>query len=84
MHSRKLATLAEDALADVKARDIRLMDVRKSTTVTDYMIIASGTSDRHVRSIADRLIERATAAGCAPLGVEGQGSRDADALSLAA
>jgi ribosome-associated protein len=74
VHSRKLATLAENALADVKARDIRLMDVRKSTTVTDYMIIASGTSDRHVRSIADRLVERATAAGCKPLGVEGQES----------
>jgi ribosome-associated protein len=74
VHSRKLATLAEDVLADLKARDIRLIDVRNSTTVTDYMIIASGTSDRHVRSIADRLIERATVAGCAPLGVEGQES----------
>jgi ribosome-associated protein len=72
VHSGKLAILAQDVLADVKARDVRLMDVRKSTTVTDYMIIASGTSDRHVRSIADRLIERATAAGCEPMGVEGQ------------
>lgn len=71
MHSRKLATLAEAALDDMKARDIRVIDVRKLTTVTDYMVIASGTSDRHVRSLADRVIEKATAAGCKPLGTEG-------------
>lgn len=71
MHSKKLASLAEAALEDMKARDVRVMDVRKLTTVTDFMILASGTSDRHVRSIADRLVERATAAGCEPLGVEG-------------
>jgi ribosome-associated protein len=72
VHSRKLAALAEHALGDLKAREIRVMDVRRITPVTDFMIIASGTSDRHVRSIADRVVERATAAGCAPLGVEGQ------------
>jgi ribosome-associated protein len=59
-------------LEDMKARDIRVIDVRKLTTVTDFMIIASGTSDRHVRSIASRLVERATEAGCAPLGIEGE------------
>jgi ribosome-associated protein len=72
VHSKKLATLAETALEDMKARDIRVIDVRKLTTVTDYMIVASGTSDRHVRSIADRVVERATAAGCEPLGMEGE------------
>lgn len=72
MHSRQVLSLAENALADVKAREVRVMDVRKLTTVTDYMIIASGTSDRHVRSIADRLVEKATTAGEPPLGVEGQ------------
>ncbi len=71
MHSRKLATLAESALEDMKARDVRVIDVRKLTTVTDYMIIASGTSDRHVRSMADRVIADATTAGCKPLGTEG-------------
>lgn len=72
MHSRKLASLAESALEDMKARDIRVIDVRKLTTVTDYMVIASGTSDRHVRSMADRVVEKATAAGCEPLGTEGE------------
>ena len=72
MHSKKLAILAEAALDDMKARDVRVIDVRKLTTVTDYMVIASGTSDRHVRSMADRVIEKATAAGCRPLGTEGE------------
>ncbi len=72
MHSRQVLSLAENALADVKAREVRVMDVRKLTTVTDYMIIASGTSARHVRSIANRLVEKATTAGEPPLGIEGQ------------
>jgi ribosome-associated protein len=72
VQSRKLAALVEAALDDMKARDVRLIDVRKLTTVTDYMIIASGNSDRHVRSIADRIVERATEAGCKPLGTEGE------------
>lgn len=72
MQSKKLASLTASALDDMKARDIRVIDVRKLTTVTDYMIIASGTSDRHLRSIADRVVERATEAGCTPMGTEGE------------
>jgi ribosome-associated protein len=72
VHSKKLATLVQVALEDMKARDIRVIDVRKLTSVTDYMIIASGTSDRHVRSIADRVVEKAAAAGCDPFGMEGE------------
>jgi len=72
VQSKKLASLAKAALDDVKARDVRVIDVRKLTTVADYMIIATGTSDRHVRSIADRVAERATQAGCKPLGLEGE------------
>lgn len=72
MQSKKLLALAESALEDVKARDVRVMDVRKMTTVADYLVIASGTSDRHVRSLAARVVERAKEAGCPPLGIEGQ------------
>jgi len=72
VHSKKLASLAEAALEDMKAREVRVIDVRKLTTVTDYMIIATGTSDRHVRSIAGRVVERATVAGCKPMGLEGE------------
>ncbi len=76
MRSRKLAELATEALEDLKARDIRVLDVRRQTSVADYMVIATGTSDRHVKSIADRVVERATAAGCPPLGVEGKSTAE--------
>ena len=71
MQSDELVKLAVDALEDLKARDIRVFDVRKLTAITDFMVVASGTSDRHVRSIADHVLERATEAGQPPLGVEG-------------
>jgi ribosome-associated protein len=70
--AKKLLSLARDALADVKAKDVRVLDVRELTTVADYLVVASGTSDRHVKSLADRVVERATAAGVKPLGVEGR------------
>lgn len=72
VQGRQLAALAEAALDEVKARDVRVIDVRKLTTLADFMIIATGTSDRHVRSLAERVVERATAAGCKPLGIEGE------------
>jgi ribosome-associated protein len=60
-----------DALSDMKARDVTVLDVRQMTTITDTMIIASGTSDRHVRSLAEVVIERCKAQGQRPIGVEG-------------
>jgi ribosome-associated protein len=69
-----LLKLATTALSDLKAQDVRVLDVRRLTSITDHMVVASGTSGRHVRSIADRLIEAAKKAGQAPLGVEGQES----------
>lgn len=60
------------ALEDLKALDIRVLDVRELTAITDTMIIASGTSDRHVKALADRVRESAKAAGQPPLGVEGE------------
>jgi ribosome-associated protein len=59
------------ALEDMKAVNIKILDVRGVTDVSDCMVIASGTSDRHVKSIADRVVERAKAAGFRPFGVEG-------------
>jgi ribosome-associated protein len=72
MHSEALLQLAQSSLEDLKARDIHALDVRLLTTVTDYLLIASGTSDRHVKSMADQLIENAKLAGQLPLGVEGR------------
>ena len=61
-----------DALEEVKALDIQVLDVRKLTTITDTMIIASGRSDRQVKALADKVIERAKQLGIPPLGVEGE------------
>ena len=59
------------ALEDMKAANVRVLDVRGLTDIADTMVIASGTSDRHVRSIAERVVEKAKAAGFRPLGTEG-------------
>jgi ribosome-associated protein len=71
VQTQAILELATEALEDMKARDVRVMDVGQLTSITDYMIIASGTSDRHVRSIASRLVDRAKEAGYPALGVEG-------------
>ncbi len=55
----------------MKAVNVKLLDVRALTDITDAMIVASGNSDRHVRAIADRVLEKAREAGRRPLGVEG-------------
>lgn len=72
MNSEQLCTLIIDALDDVKAQDITKLDVRKMTTVTDYMIVASGTSNRHVKALVDNVSEKAREAGHKPIGVEGE------------
>jgi ribosome-associated protein len=67
-----LEKLVLTALDEMKAVNIKLLDVRGLTDIADAMIVASGTSDRHVRAIADRVIEAAKNQGNRPLGVEGQ------------
>src|SRR5579863_418596 len=59
------------ALDDIKAVNGRVLDVRGLTDIADTMVIASGNSDRHVRSIAERVVEKAKAAGFRPFGTEG-------------
>jgi ribosome-associated protein len=61
-----------DALEDMKAENPVVLDVRGRTTITDLMVFASGTSRRHVKSLADNVIEKAREAGLKPLGVEGE------------
>jgi ribosome-associated protein len=61
-----------DALADMKAVDVKALDVRGITDITDMMVVASGTSDRHVKSIADRVLQRCKEAGFRPYGIEGE------------
>ena len=71
-----IARLVVDALTDLKAQDIAVLEVSRMTSITDYMIIASGTSDRHVKSLSDRVVEAAKKAGVMPVGVEGESTRD--------
>src|SRR3569833_4740259 len=66
---RELALAALDAL---KAKDVKVLAVRTLTGITDYMIIASGTSSRHVKSLAASVVEKAKQAGSRPLSVEGE------------
>lgn len=76
MNLEELTKLVVDALEDMKAVDIKQIDVRGKTAITDLMVIASGTSDRHIKSLADNVVIKAKEAGLQPLGVEGQDSRD--------
>ncbi len=74
--SATLKALVINALDDMKALEIKVLDVRGLTDVADTMVIASGTSDRHVRSVAQKLVEKTKAAGFRPHGVEGQQDSD--------
>lgn len=76
MHIDTLKSLALDALEELKARDITQLDVSSLTEVTDLMLIASGTSTRHVAALAQNVVEKAKAAGLAPRGVEGGDNAD--------
>ena len=68
----KLQTLVIDALEDLKAGDIRYLNLEGVTGFTDRMVFASGTSSRHVKSIAQSVVEACKQAGLSPLGVEGE------------
>ena len=72
MNSEQLSDLVVDALDDIKGQDIVKLDVRDMTTVTDYMVVASGTSNRHVQALVENVTEKAAQAGHKPIGVEGE------------
>jgi ribosome-associated protein len=74
MQEVELKQLALDALADLKGNDIRCLDVRAQTDVTDYMILVSGTSSRHIAALANNVLAEATKVGVKARGVEGQQS----------
>lgn len=72
MQLDELKQLVITAIEDLKGENIVVLDVSDKTSVTDLMIIASGTSSRHVKSIADNVVEEAKKAGVMPLGMEGE------------
>lgn len=63
--------VARGALDDLKARDVTVIDVRDLTSVTDTMIICTGTSNRHVKALAHAVVDGCKEAGFRPLGIQG-------------
>ncbi|MEQ5836876.1 ribosome silencing factor [Marinobacter sp. R17] len=76
MQAEQLRDTVVNALEEVKAQDISVIDVRDRTSVTDYMVIASGTSSRHVRSLAESVITEVKSQGVRSANVEGGENSD--------
>ncbi|MGA9853559.1 MAG: ribosome silencing factor [Gammaproteobacteria bacterium] len=72
MQAETLRDLVMEALQDMKGLDIRTLDVRGITVLTDFMVIASGTSDRHVKSLARNVLDKAREQGVRAMGIEGE------------
>ncbi len=72
MKLEQLKKLVITALEDLKASNIKVLDVRGLSNVTDLMVIASGNSDRQVKALANNVIEEAKQKGHPPIGVEGE------------
>lgn len=72
MEADTLTNLMLDALDDLKAKDVQVLDVRGKTSVTDFMVVASGTSNRHVKALSENVLEKAKIAGVKALGMEGE------------
>ena len=71
-----LIEIVVNALEDMKAVDLMKLDVRDKTSVTDSMVICSGTSSRHVKSLADSVIRKTKEAGIPPVGIEGESAAE--------
>jgi len=72
MNSTDLQQLAHKAVDEMKGIDIVVLDVAERTSVTDWMIVVTGTSARHVKSLANEVIEKSKEAGARPIGTEGE------------
>jgi ribosome-associated protein len=72
MTPTRLVKIAVDALDDIKARDVTVLDVRKMTSLFDRIIIASADSNRQAKAMADNVQEKVKAAGARVYGVEGE------------
>ena len=73
-HAKELTELVTHALEDLKAFDIKVLDVSDKTTITDVMVIASGSSTRHTKALAENVVYEAKHAGFQPMGTEGEKS----------
>ncbi len=76
LQHKELCDFIVHELEELKARDIQVLDVTKLTDIADYMVIASGTSSRHLKSVSANLLQKAKEEGIQALGVEGGDNSD--------
>jgi len=72
MQKEQLLNIIKTVLEDVKAKDVKILDVQEISSITDTIVIATGTSSRQVIAIAERIIEKVKAQGGKALGIEGR------------
>lgn len=71
MQAEQLLKIVLRELEDRKGEQITTLDVRNKTSFTDYMVIVTGTSDRHLQSLCDYVADKVKENGVEPLGIEG-------------
>ncbi len=76
MQGEKLRDFIVDQLEEIKAKEIKVLSIGEKSTIADYMVICSGTSSRHVKSIATLLIKELKERELPPIGVEGEGTSE--------
>ena len=72
MSSKEIVKIALKAIEDIKGQGVRCINVDKLTSITDYMVMATGTSNTHVKSLADAVVKDVKEAGLQIVGVEGK------------
>ncbi len=76
MQVQKLLEMIKDVLEEHKGADLTVLDVEGKTSVTDFMVLVTSTSERHGKSLANYVVEKVKEHGLLPLGVEGQQGSD--------
>jgi len=82
MQAEDLLKIVQDVLDERKGNNITTLDVRGKTSFTDYMVVVTGTSDRHLKSLCDYVVEKVKEQGHRPLGMEGDLGSDWVLLDL--
>jgi len=82
MQAEQILKIVQDVLDERKGQNITTLDVRGKTSFTDYMVVVTGTSDRHLKSLCDYVAEKLKESGIKPLGIEGDLGSDWVLLDL--
>ena len=76
MQTKELLKMVENVLNERKGQNITILDVIGKTSVTDFMVLATSTSERHAKALSDYVVEKVKENGVTPLGIEGQQGSD--------